>query len=719
MADRRKKSSSPTLILFAAEWFGSSVALAGAVLLGAGILTEAGKPAFAGWLVLGLLAVASCGWLWKYLRGNLLGPAGAFEGPLLLTAAAWMVFRFGAVSVPHLLFIPAATMAWITVRSSFPVRIFCWTLAFGMEFGFASGGGQLLFSALANLATCLAVTIALLKFPGSVLYRRQLAKISEEKIKETSARQQARELGLDNNGPSLPEVLSENDEQADLEAFSRLAVDNINISFDLQLEMLRQSLNLNTVAVLWPSPDGQDLRLRYLATSRTDIDQGPYPAGTGITGALSGERNEVELVRMKPSHPALPYYKNAEGSGAAMALRITAGTAVGEETEPGKRHGILCVDRQLAEPWSDQEKEVLRLAARLLALEVDSSRLLLNMDRERTSTRRLYLGLRELNSGLNLESVFSASLNAVKTQVQVDLVAVILSAGEKYRIAMIEGLKSGDLTDREYPLSEGLVGQAIRTGKVIPVGGRYRSASPVFTAERRFPDLKSLLIIPLRDKSDAPMGALVVASCKAGIFTRQRQDILELIAEQVAIKIELAQAHEQLAQLATTDGLTGLANHRAFQHGFDMMLARAKRSRTPLCVIMSDIDHFKNINDTCGHPFGDQVLKKVSAILEDAVREVDLAARYGGEEFAMVLENCDIDGGHQLAERVRERISTMSLQHDGRPVKVTISLGIALFPENGSEKSVLLDQADQALYQAKRGGRNRTVVSPPGTGGGE
>jgi len=206
------------------------------------------------------------------------------------------------------------------------------------------------------------------------------------------------------------------------------------------------------------------------------------------------------------------------------------------------------------------------------------------------------------------------------------------------------------------------------------------------------------------------LGALVVAAAAAGIFTGNRREMLELIATQVAIKIELAQAHEQLGRLATTDGLTGLANHRSFQHGFETMLERARRNRSSFCLLLGDIDHFKQVNDSYGHPFGDLVLRQVAGVMAETVRTVDLAARYGGEEFAVLLENCDATGGRQLAERIREKIARLNPVCQGRPVPVSISLGLVVFPEDGTSRDLLIGRADQALYRAKARGRNRTVI---------
>ncbi|MCA1765369.1 MAG: sensor domain-containing diguanylate cyclase, partial [Desulfobulbaceae bacterium] len=284
-----------------------------------------------------------------------------------------------------------------------------------------------------------------------------------------------------------------------------------------------------------------------------------------------------------------------------------------------------------------------------------------------------------------------------------DLITVILFQAE--------GRGTEKVLNRKFPLEEGLVGQAIKTARTLPANGRYRGTPPVFAGEWSFNgDYRSLLVIPLPDEDHIPIGCLVAASVSAGIFTINRREILEIIAAQIAIKVKLGQAHEQLSLLATTDGLTGLANHRTFQHGCGVMLERARRNKTPLCLILGDLDHFKNINDRFGHPFGDEVLKKVAAVLADSGREVDLAARYGGEEFALVLENCDLKGGLLMSERVRDKISRLNLFNDDKQVSLTISLGIAVFPENCADQSGLIESADQALYRAKRAGRNRTVV---------
>jgi two-component system cell cycle response regulator len=709
--NKRKIADDPSSVLvFFGEWLGCLAACGAALAMGSDQLIRNGSPTPAGLVAAFMLLTSGGRYFWSRFQAcSSESPARELENPLLLIVFAWATFRLGAPSYYHLLFIPAGVLAWIVIRYPGWIAGVSFLAGTAIEAGMAMTGNQPFSTAAINLLICAAAAAALHFFPGSTLYRSNLQHDRTENRRDIASQEQAAELGLETDDLTQTEFLQD-DGAGDLsESFSRQTIEKINASFEMQLEMIRQALGLNTVAVLWPSPTDDELRLRYLATSRQDVDPGPYPTGTGVIGALSGDRKKCELAGVRPSHPSLPYYRENEGVGAIMVLRIPPSGSEGE-VEEMRRTGLLCADRESDEAWSDRERQVLEMAAAKLGLEIATSRMLLNKDRERSMVHRLYLGLRELNSGLSLESVFSASLKAVKTQVPAEMVALCLQDGDQHKVVQIEGPATEKLLGQSFPLDAGLVGQALKTGRTLPAGGRYLGAAPIFANDQTCKDYGSLLVIPLPDENNSPLGCLVVAAAEDGVFTKNRQKILELIATQVAIKIELGQAHEKLGLMATTDGLTGLANHRAFQNGYDVMLDRAKRTGTPLCLLMGDLDHFKNINDKFGHPFGDHVLQKVAAVLADTVRTVDLAARYGGEEFALLLENCDAEGGHMLAERIREKIQQLDLIHEDQPLTVTISTGIAVFPANGTEKTLLVERADRALYQAKREGRNQTVV---------
>jgi diguanylate cyclase (GGDEF)-like protein len=342
-------------------------------------------------------------------------------------------------------------------------------------------------------------------------------------------------------------------------------------------------------------------------------------------------------------------------------------------------------------------------------MDVAAGRQFETMSQERHAVQRVCIALRELNSVLELEEVLKATIKVVRILVRADFISISLVHEGKHSIAIAQG-ENDDIVGRSFSLDEGLVGQAMKLRRPLPAKATCHGPMQVFGNDHKLSGYKSLLVLPLLRDEKAAVGGLTLASKEPGIFTRSRQEILELIAAQVAVKIDLGQAHEQINKMATMDGLTGLINHRTFQHGFDVMLTREERRSGCLCLILCDIDHFKKVNDTYGHPFGDKVLRRVSQVLAGTVRSVDLVARYGGEEFAIVLEDSDEKGGSMLAERIRHEVEMLSFAHNNEVVKVTISLGLASFPKQGTEKVDLISRADQALYQAKQQGRNRLVV---------
>ncbi|MEN8142040.1 MAG: sensor domain-containing diguanylate cyclase [Thermodesulfobacteriota bacterium] len=708
---KREITKQPSVFLgFLYSWLGCLMAFLGALAIGTTTLLVEGKPSVGGIIVLTTLALASSHYLLIKFGNNehKQGQTAELEIPLIVIVASWSIFRFGVSTTPFLVLFPIAAMVWVTLRLPPRLIVICWLTALVMEGGQVLAGGQSAIGATMNILLCAAVAAGFYFLQRSKPYRLHRQKVRIDKKSSAEAREQVKELDLERD-ISTTGILQDLDSFDSAESFSRQTIDSINSSFEIQLEIIRNALELTTIAILWPSPDNEELRLRYLASSREDINAGPYPVGAGITGALSGDRDEAELAEVKTSHPAIPYYHKKEGVGAVLAIRIPFDEKDSRDNDK-QRTGILCADRSSESPWSEREKQVLRLAASKIGLEIRGGRLLLNLDRERSAIHRLCLAFRELNSVLNLETIFDASVRALMAQAPVDALALCLREEEQFQVVRVMGDEFQGLADQYFPVSDGLVGQAMKTGRSLPVGGRYLSPAPIFSDQKNFTTFQSLLVIPLPDKNNPSGGCLVLASAKPNLFTRSRQQILELIATQIAIKLELGRAHEQLGKMATTDGLTGLANHRAFQHGYDVMLDRAKRTDTPLCLLMGDLDHFKKVNDNFGHPFGDHVLQKVAAVLAETVRTVDLAARYGGEEFALLLENCDADGGHVLAERIRNKIENLNLVCQEKPLTVTISIGISVFPENGSEKSVLIDRADKSLYKAKKTGRNQTVV---------
>ena len=212
------------------------------------------------------------------------------------------------------------------------------------------------------------------------------------------------------------------------------------------------------------------------------------------------------------------------------------------------------------------------------------------------------------------------------------------------------------------------------------------------------------------------VGVLVIHMRTPRVLERSEIRVLQTLANQAVIAIENAAAYEHTKQLATTDAVTGVANHRELEAYLDRELQRARKTRESLALIICDLDHFKEINDTVGHPAGDAVLRHLTRqILVPAVRPKDLVARYGGDEFVLVLRGADSRAALAVAERIRRTVANQAVMLDGKVMSnLSLSLGIAVFPRDGDTREALVQAADQALYVAKRTGRNRVVRSETG-----
>jgi diguanylate cyclase (GGDEF)-like protein len=196
-------------------------------------------------------------------------------------------------------------------------------------------------------------------------------------------------------------------------------------------------------------------------------------------------------------------------------------------------------------------------------------------------------------------------------------------------------------------------------------------------------------------------------------FSSDQRESAGWLVGHAVIALSNARQHRTVEQQALVDSLTGLANRRLSTAALEKELARAQRFNEPLTLVLADIDDFKRINDRWGHPTGDEVLKAFARRLQESVREIDLAGRWGGEEFALLLPGTDLEGGRRLAERIRELVREQHLATpDGSPIRVTSSFGVASFPLVTGQ-SQLVAAADAALYEAKRSGKDRVVVSEP------
>ncbi len=192
---------------------------------------------------------------------------------------------------------------------------------------------------------------------------------------------------------------------------------------------------------------------------------------------------------------------------------------------------------------------------------------------------------------------------------------------------------------------------------------------------------------------------------------KRAEDALQKANEQLRVDMEkIEQLKEELHEQAIHDPLTGLYNRRYLNETLAREITRVERENKSLSVIMSDIDHFKMINDTYGHPVGDKFLVEIASLMKKNARDSDIVCRYGGEEFLLVFPGTALDSAARRAEEIRQQCAEIIIQHEGKDLKVTVSIGVATYPTHGKEAEEIIIKADKALYRAKAQGRNCTVM---------
>lgn len=301
--------------------------------------------------------------------------------------------------------------------------------------------------------------------------------------------------------------------------------------------------------------------------------------------------------------------------------------------------------------------------------------------------------------GAILQIVFDTSMDTVRAK------RGALMLMTESREALQGKLSRGLDPALELKVGEGVAGHVAESGRPARVPGEdhIRGAS----AE---PDFHSAVSVPLFAQ-ERVMGVVTLYDKEDGQgFTEPDLGTLISLADQAGVAIENVFLHETAKRLAITDGLTGIWNRRYFQMRFEQEMERSARFGRPFSLVICDVDDFKSINDRFGHPQGDSVLIELAARLRSGIRDIDVFARYGGEEFVLILPETDAEGAFQLGDKIRRTVAATPFG-ERRPVEVTISVGVACFPEHGSDERSLEAAADAALYEAKTLGKNRVVVS--------
>ena len=314
-----------------------------------------------------------------------------------------------------------------------------------------------------------------------------------------------------------------------------------------------------------------------------------------------------------------------------------------------------------------------------------------------------------INSTLDLDDLLHIILRSIKQVMEVDASFVMLVDPEKGDLffSQTEG-GSQKIKEIRLQMGEGIAGHVAQTGEHMIVNDVTQSK---FFAKRvdeitKF-TTRSILAVPLKIKGKVT-GVLEALNKNDGTdFTAEDLLIFTSYANQIAVAIENA----RLYHLAVYDGLTGIFDKSYFKIWAETEYARVSRYKTDLSLVMFDLDHFKNTNDTYGHRAGDYILSETAKTIKQFIRKADIFARFGGEEFILALPETNINQAYLLAEKIRKIIQMHKFEFEGKSIAVTISLGVVSFDKT-HEKSFerLLQDVDQAMYESKTSGRNRTTI---------
>ncbi len=617
---------------------------------------------------------------------------GGLEGPLYPLVYVLVAFFASFAQKPA---------GWILVLMAIAYELVLWLVAPAIDVHRAALHGVfILFFGILNL----------------LFTRAEIARVRERSNKERLLEKQrfaddvklfrlvgAPTLGVDPaRGPATfgygtPTSEGESDEKA-----QRASIDEVRSSLFHVLELLKRTLELHTCVLLFSAPDGR-LRIVELVTDSDDVAEGPFEAGAGAVGAVATRGLTMNLEHLKPGYKGLCYYRGPSTVTSFLGVPVT---------ENGQLRGALCVDRLGDRSFSAREESVLQHAVIEALRAIRNERVFVQLERTKREQTMLFRASRELGAALTEDQVIEAGLSAAAGLARYDFAAITAydEAKHTHRVVVAVGEGAEIVRGLSFKDNASLTAMVVKNKHYLPYRGEYDARQQtLFTAKAALPDMRSVLVLPLVVREEV-LGTIVVAAKRVHAYSDSVRPTLEVLANQLAISLSNARAVKRLEEMATTDGLTGCLNKRSFLTDLESKIRSAGRFKKKLSLIVTDIDHFKNVNDTYGHATGDVVIKELGAILMRMKRETDRVARFGGEEFCILCEETDTDGAMLLAERVREEIGKAVFTTELGKLRVTASLGVATFPRDAADEKGLFEITDKALYAAKHSGRNRVCT---------
>lgn len=315
---------------------------------------------------------------------------------------------------------------------------------------------------------------------------------------------------------------------------------------------------------------------------------------------------------------------------------------------------------------------------------------------------------------LNLTEMLESVLERVLALMEIEAGGIFLVNAQTYELVLNthQGFSESFIRDvKSMKVGKGFAGRVALTGKPLIVGNMTADArfDPIVLKREGF---QSLSAIPIMSRGKI-LGVLSVCSYGSRNFLERELQLLGTIANQIGVAVENSQLYERTVEIAFTDIMTGLYNRRYLMEQIEREFARSLRNKIAFSVIMIDLDGLKTVNDRFGHHGGDAILKELGKIIKADIRTSDVAGRLGGDEFMLLAPETDSSEACDIGERIRSQVEQYHTEIDGEELGASISVGVASYPSHASDVKELLQRADEAMYNAKRSGKNQVCLATP------
>jgi diguanylate cyclase (GGDEF)-like protein len=467
-------------------------------------------------------------------------------------------------------------------------------------------------------------------------------------------------------------------------------------TFDLD-EVLRQILaivrdyfNLENGSILLIEDEKKSLYVRTHFGSRDDVNNVQIPVGKGITGMAAAKKRPIYIrdVSVEPE-----YICGIRTTRSELAIPLMVQEVV---------VGVLDLQSDELDHFDNETIDLLTLFAAQASLGIQNAKLYSLVQRRAAQLEAINSLAKQTTVELDIKDLLERFCDQLPKSFPVDSVAVLLRDEENALSLRASNQGLGPDFEFDQLLSRLKDCSKIRDAGDSVVSHAIQCDSPCIRSAH------AEVCLPLVSFG-SNIGILVCGSKTLPAFSAQDIQALESVADILATALQNSIYVEKVRQLASRDGLTGMLNRRAFEERIVEEITRADRYGGNLAILMIDIDHFKAVNDEFGHLLGDEVLKHAATIFSHQLRKVDFICRFGGEEFAIILPSTNLESASAVAEKLRRAFFAHVFSGISRPI--TVSIGVAAFPEHGTQRDTLVHSADKALYQAKLDGRNRVATA--------